>query len=108
MRRRQSAGLVAGFDLDRRVRDPEELMELVGDPIDELVSRRTSRHDDMAREGGLSRAHGPDVKIVHARHAGERFQIFAYDRRLDLAGYGLEGEVHGFSQQSPCAPYDHA
>jgi hypothetical protein len=86
----QPTGLVANFDLDSGVSDPEAPMKLVAYLIDEVVSRRTARHNKVTCQGGFRRTHRPYMKIMHVRYAGKHFEILAHGRRFDPAGHGLE------------------
>jgi hypothetical protein len=103
----QPAALVAGFDLNGRVRNPETPVKFLAHLIDELVSRRAARHHKMACQSDFRRAHRPNMKIVDARNTGEHLQILAHVSGLNLTGYCLERKVHRVFQQTPCTPYDY-
>ena len=77
-------GAVVGFDLDRDVADVELAGQLGAGVGQELVVGGVKRADDMCGQGGLGRAHRPDVQIMHFTDTGQRREITAHADRIDV------------------------
>ena len=58
------------LDLDRRMPDPEMLLQLPLHVGQEMIAWMPLRHDEMHRQRRFGRAHGPDVQVMNPRDAG--------------------------------------
>ena len=63
-------GLLAQFDLQCRVMNPEPMLQRFHGLRHELVTGVAMRHNQMGSQCGFAGADSPDVEIVHASHSG--------------------------------------
>ncbi len=77
MIRREPAGVlgVARFDLQRRMGNPEPVIQFMADFVEQAIVEPGARADQMRRHGGFGGAHRPNVKIVDFADARKPEQI---------------------------------
>src|SRR5689334_10257787 len=68
-------GSIAALDLDRRVLDPEPIVELATHGTEHRVVVETGRANEVRGERDLGGAHGPDVEVVNALDAADPGEI---------------------------------
>jgi hypothetical protein len=78
----QPAGAIAvgQLDLQRGVTDPEFMVELFGDAVEEIVARVSTRHDERRGQRGFGRAH-PRIQVMPRPHAQDATPTVAAMRR---------------------------
>ena len=78
------------LDLNGRVFDPKPLVQIVGQLSQGGVARVTCWHHAMTGQGGLGRAHGPDVQIVNRGNARPGLQVCADLLHLQATRHRVE------------------
>ena len=85
----------------------EALVEFAHEAAERGVAGMAARHDQMAGQRGLGRAHAPDMQIVDRGDPGQRREMGAHGDRIDPFRDGIEGETHRVLDQVPGAVNDH-
>jgi hypothetical protein len=49
------------------------VVQFVADLIEKGISGMSSRHNEVASDGGFRRAHCPNVQVVHGVYTGQAF-----------------------------------
>ena len=81
--REVAGGLLADFDLQGRVPDPEALPQLARRHSQEFVAGMAAGEDEMRGERAFRRAQGPDMQIMHGGNAGAGGKIASHRLRID-------------------------
>jgi hypothetical protein len=81
------------FDLDRRMCDVKIDVQLVGNPLQESISRMSSGHHQMRCQGDVGGAHGPDMQVVHVLDSGQGAQQSIHFSKDDALGHAVEQQV---------------
>ena len=74
--------------------------------VERGVARMPARHDQMAGQRRLGRAHPPDVQIVQRRHPGQGREMRAHRLEVEPFGHRVEGEADRTPEQPPAADHD--
>src|SRR5690242_10411462 len=97
-RRRQPARFRADLDLQGGVMDAEALRELLADVMQKGIVV-TGGTDEMRRQRGFARAHGPDVEVVHLDDAFEAGEITLDRGELNASWHRVEREVDAVARK---------
>ena len=80
----------------------ETVSELLANPVQEGIVG-TARTHEMRGQRGLAGTHGPDVEVVHVRHAVQTREIISNVGEFDILWHGVEREVDTVARQCPSA-----
>src|SRR3984893_291334 len=72
VRRKRAGDVRIDLDLHGRMIDLEALGEIAAQLMKKFVAEIAVRHDEMAGERVLGRAHRPDMQVMDANDAGSR------------------------------------
>ena len=101
------AAAFAELDLQRRVVDPEALVQALVDPVEEGIVAFGAGADQVGRHRDLARAQRPDVHVVGGLDALLRLQPRAYLGGVERGGHRVHRGVEGVVQQAEGADRDH-
>src|SRR4029077_20941038 len=86
--------------------DLEALGEIAAQFVQKCVAWMALWHDQMAGQRVLSRAHRPDMQVMHVDDALFRRKKAPNRRGIDLRRDRRHRHADGISEKAPSAPYD--
>ena len=78
-----------------------------GKIVEENIVTRGCGHHQVHRERDLSRAHRPNMKVVHFVYLGQTGEKTLHRVRIDSARHRIHREIHRLAQQPPRSDDDH-
>ena len=94
----------ADLDLARGVTDPEPILEHLLRAEQEFVARMPLRHDQVAGQRRIGRAHCPNMQVVHALDARKVPQGIPDLPQRDASRHAVERQAQGLGGEDPTFP----
>lgn len=101
------------FDLQQTLFDRSKMLfERKFLSENDFLRARTTFEDarvkhEIARQRNFSRAHRPDMQVMHQDNADTFFEVAAYGTGINAGRDSIERHRHAVAKQVPGAPYDH-